>query len=378
MKWLNGCRMRLALVGIVAALVINGSVKADFTFGEPTNLGSTVNSSNQDACPSVSTDGMMLFFSSDRPGGMGGLDIWISELKSTRHMTELVWGKPINLGPVVNSAADENYPEISADGLELYFSDGLWSFGVNPRAGGFGLSDLWVSTRKTTEDDWGTPVNLGPTINGSSYDSGPSISNDGLTLYFASSRSGGSGGNDLWMATRSTVSNPWDPPINLGSTVNSSAHDVEPDISADGLVLFFMSSRSGGYGNYDLWVTMRRTKDDAWEPPVNLGPTVNSSAIDVTPCLQADGSALLFMSARIGGYGTTDLRDLWQVTIDPIADLNSDGIVDASDMCIMVDNWGTDEPLCDIGPMPWGDGIVDVQDLIVLAEHLFEEFPPVE
>jgi hypothetical protein len=180
------------------------------------------------------------------------------------------------------------------------------------------------------------------------------------------------------MATRSTVSNPWDPPINLGSTVNSSAHDVEPDISADGLVLFFMSSRSGGYGNYDLWVTMRRTKDDAWEPPVNLGPTVNSSAIDVTPCLQADGSALLFMSARIGGYGTTDLRDLWQVSIDPIVDLNSDGIVDADDMCIVVDNWGTDNSLCDIGPMPWGDGIVDVQDLIVLAEHLFEEIPPTE
>jgi len=54
-----------------------------------------------------------------------------------------------------------------------------------------------------------------------------------------------------------------------------------------------------------------------------------------------------------------------------VVDLNGDGIVDAADMCIMVDHWGTDEPLCDIGPMPWGDGIVDVQDLIVLAEHLF-------
>jgi len=64
---------------------------------------------------------------------------------------------------------------------------------------------------------------------------------------------------------------------------------------------------------------------------------------------------------------------MWQSTITPIVDLNSDGIVDSADMCIMVDHWGTNEPLCDIGPMPWGDGIVDVQDLIVLAEHLFEE-----
>ena len=54
------------------------------------------------------------------------------------------------------------------------------------------------------------------------------------------------------------------------------------------------------------------------------------------------------------------------------------GIVDSTDVCIVVDNWGTDNSICDIGPMPWGDGTVDVQDLIVLAEHLFEEYPPAE
>ncbi|HUU18856.1 MAG TPA: hypothetical protein VMW72_17020 [Sedimentisphaerales bacterium] len=61
-----------------------------------------------------------------------------------------------------------------------------------------------------------------------------------------------------------------------------------------------------------------------------------------------------------------------------IPDFNSDGVVDSADMCIMVDYWHTDEPSCDIAPPPYGDGIVDVQDLIVLAEHLFEEIPPVE
>jgi hypothetical protein len=70
--------------------------------------------------------------------------------------------------------------------------------------------------------------------------------------------------------------------------------------------------------------------------------------------------------------------DLWQVSIDPIVDLNGDGIVDSADMCIIVDNWGTNNSLCDIGPTPLGDGIVDVQDLIVLAEHLFEEVFPIE
>jgi hypothetical protein len=84
---------------------------------------------------------------------------------------------------------------------------------------------------------------------------------------------------------------------------------------------------------------------------------------------------LYFHSDRVGGFGNFDL---WQAPVIPIVDLNGDGIVDATDMCIMVDHWGTDNELCDIGPMPWGDGIVDVQDLIVLAEHLFEEFPPAQ
>jgi hypothetical protein len=70
--------------------------------------------------------------------------------------------------------------------------------------------------------------------------------------------------------------------------------------------------------------------------------------------------------------------DNWQVPIEPFVDFNVDGIVDADDVCIMIEHWQTDYPLCDIGPMPWGDGIVDVEDLKVLAEHLFEEIPPAE
>jgi hypothetical protein len=108
---------------------------------------------------------------------------------------------------------------------------------------------------------------------------------------------------------------------------------------------------------------------------VNLGPVVNSSYREGGPALYEDGFTLYLTSDRPGGSGE---RDLWQTPIIPIVDFNGDGIVDSADMCIMVDYWGTDEPLCDIGPMPWGDGIVDVQDLIILAEHLFEEIPPVE
>jgi hypothetical protein len=119
-------------------------------------------------------------------------------------------------------------------------------------------------------------------------------------------------------------------------------------------------------------VTRRTSLSDPWEPPVNLGSVVNGPAFESNVRLSHDGS-ILYFTTRSG-----DIRTNWQAPIEPVVDFNSDGIVDAADMCIMVEHWLTDYALCDIGPMPWGDGIVDVQDLIVLAEHLFEEIPPAE
>ena len=222
----------------------------------------------------------------------------------------------------------------------------------------------------TPDGDWGPPVNLGPTVNSSAWDSCPSISADGLSLYFDSYRPGGSGNCDLWVTTRATVSDPWGQPVNLGPRVNSSAWEYQPGISADGLNLFFFSNRPGGSGDDDLWVTKRASTFDPWTEAVNLGPTVNSSARDICPYISADGSTLYFSSGRPGGMGNIDL---WQVSISPVVDFNGDGIVDSADMCIIVDHWGENYSSCDIGPTPLGDGIVDVQDLIVLSEHLFED-----
>lgn len=91
--------------------------------------------------------------------------------------------------------------------------------------------------------------------------------------------------------------------------------------------------------------------------------------MDQVPIISLDGSAIYFNSDRSGGYGGLDI---WQVLVEPIVDLNADGMVDALDMCIIVDNWHTNNTLCDIAPLPFGDDFVDVKDLIVLAEHLFE------
>ena len=365
MKWLNDYRMRFVLVGLAAAIVLGGGrTKADFTFGEPKNLGPSINTSANDWAPCISADGLSLYFTSARPGGYGGnmgFDIWVA----MRETLEENWSTPVNIGLPVNSSVDETQPCISADGLSLFFDS-------YSRLGGMGGTDLWVATRAMVDDPWNEPVNLGPTVNTSSNDNAPSISADGLSMFFHSARAGAIGIVDLWATTRPTRNDSWEEPMNLGPTVNSSFFDGTPDISADGLALFFMSERPDGLGGRDLWVSKRRTTNESWGTAANLGPTVNTSAVEFSPDISTDGYTIYFVSDRSGGFGSWDL---WEASIIPIVDLNVDGIIDAADMCIMVDHWGTDNSLCDIGPMPWGDGIVDVQDLIVLAEHLFEEVP---
>ncbi len=365
MKWINGNRMRLVVVGIVAAIVLcGGTAKADFTFGEPVNLGPTVNSEDWEWTHCVSADGLELYYMF---GGNWSDPEWDISV-STRPTVEDDWGPPTNLGSVVNSPnGDDMGPCISSDGLELYFQ--------SSRPGGEGLDDIWVTRRHTRDDPWGEPENLGPPANTETWDYNPCLSSDGLQLYFAYGLD-----PQLAVTKRDTKDSPWGEPVNLGQVVNSGPCQDTPWISSDGLVLMLSDFRDceprpGGLGETDIWLIRRASKDDDWTSPVNPGPPVNTEYAEDAPMISADGTMLYFNSDRPGGFGE---MDLWQAPIIPIVDLNSDGIVDSADMRIMVDNWGTDEPLCDIGPMPWGDGIVDVQDLIVLAEHLFEEFPPVE
>jgi hypothetical protein len=364
MKWLNGYRIRLVLIGFVAAVVLgSGTTKADFTFGEPTNLGPVVNSQHDEQHPSISGDGLELYFMSRRPGGVGDWDIWVAR-RETIHDS---WAEPANIGSTVNRSGEDWAPCISADGLELYFESN--------RPGGYGDTDILVASRITIDEPWGNPMNLGPTVNSSSRDGGPNISSDGLELYFKSTRPGGHGSEDLWVTKRPAKDEPWGNPVHLGPTINSHDWEREPSISADGLALFFACINAASGSDWDMCLSSRRTKNSAWSKPVNLGLNVNTPYNEDGPSVSADGRTLYFCNyyvgtPRPGGYGGADL---WQATISPIVDFNADGFVDSVDMCIMVDHWGTDNSLCDIGPMPWGDGVVDVQDLIVLAEHLFED-----
>jgi len=356
-------KKRISIVLVLTLCMVAGIAKADFTFGTPIEVPN-VNTSSREFKPSISADGLSLYFISNRPGGIGGFDIWVA----TRKTTDDPWDTPVNLGSNINTPDNEWGVSISSDGLSLYYDI------RQPGASG-AIDDIVVATRETTDDGWGNPVNLGTTVNSSADDCYACISADGLALYFSSPRSGGYGNYDLWVTKRETTDKDWGTPENLGPTVNTSAFEVDPAISADGRILFFTIGMNNcgsrcGYGGTEIWMTRRATVDDDWGEPVNLGPTINSSAFEDYENVSADGSTLFFRYSQSGRYSGCDI---WQASIIPIVDLNADGIVDAADMCITVDHWGEDFSLCDIGPTPLGDGVVDVEDLKVLAEYLFEE-----
>jgi len=271
----------------------------------------------------------------------------------------------VNLGPPINTEHIDSFACLSSDDLELYYTSD------RPEGNSF---NLWVATRPTRSEPWGPPERLGPTDIFPTGSQAPWITHDGLELYFACTRSGGSGALDLWVAARSTPKDDWGDPVNLGPIVNQAGYDCHPSLSREGLVLFFSGyaaeglERPGGYGMADMWMSRRRSVSDPWEPPVNLGPKLNSSNQDVQPRLSPDGSMLYFTSWRRAGDvgGLT----IWQAPIIPVVDFNGDGQVNGFEVAKMADRWGTSDFQCDIGPTPCGDGVVDTDDLLALARHI--------
>jgi len=215
---------------------------------------------------------------------------------------DLAFGEPSNVQSTLPSLdpVKEGIDCISSDGREMYIES-------YQRPGGYGHMDLWVLKRASIKDDWGPPENLGPLVNGASFDKAAFISPDGLELYFHSNRAEGRGNCDLYVIRRATRTSLWGPATNVGPKVNSPSDEALPTMSSDGSELYFMSNRPGGYGDWDLYVSQRATADDPWGDPVNLGPAVNSPARDSEASFSPDGLLMFFESGRPGASGDLDL-----------------------------------------------------------------------
>ncbi len=278
-----------------------------FTIGEPVNLGSSINGSGFDGGPSIGADRTELYFVSDRPGGRGCGDIWVA----TRTTTDGPFAQPDNVGPVVNSPACEGAPSVSNDDRSLYLECFEPVPTVQCHEPDFG-DDIWVAERADPASGFESLRNLGRGVNGEHVDSFPNVSADGEVLYFSSDRPGGVGDSDLWQVSRDGTTDAFASPENLGDEVNGPGYDGEPAVSSDGLLLLFASDRPGGVGGQDLWLATRPTIDEPFSNPVNLGPGINTPGFEGRPALDGDSTVILFMSDRPGGAG---MIDIWQAPL---------------------------------------------------------------
>lgn len=297
MAWLMACGTESTerLLAPAADLSVAGQFS---DWSTPVNLGPPVNTSLGEFNAFLSKDGLSLYFACDaRCPGFGGFDIWVSGRASETDP----WGPPENLGPTINTAFNDHVPTLSPDGHRLYFASDRPGLGAN---------DIYVSRRHDKRDDlgWQAPVDLGDQVNTAANEVPTSLFDEDesgtLTLYIASNRPGGMGDDDIYTVTMG-FDETWGPVVSV-QELNTPFRDTGPFIRRDGLELFMASNRPGTAGPSDVWVSTRPSTSDPWSDPVNL-QVVNSAVLDARPALSFDGTALYFNSTRPGGAGAFDL-----------------------------------------------------------------------
>ena len=291
-------RKTIVLTALVLGITAITRAQHFSPWSQAVNLGPIVNSSSNEGCPYIAKSDLTLYVVSTRADGFGGQDIYVSHRDSIYD----AWGPLRNVGPIVNSAGNEMCPTLTIDGHRLYF--------VSDRPGGYGKQDLYVSRRQNKRDDfgWAEPVNLGAGVNGPENDYTPSLIEDErgqVLLFFSSDRPGGMGSADIYSSTlRSDETFDW---AELVPELNTLFADERPNVRKDGLEIFFNSNRPGSVGLHDLWVATRTSTQLPWNPPTNLGSTVNSAANEFRPSISFDGRTLYFHSNRLGSLGSVDI-----------------------------------------------------------------------
>ena len=294
--------VRPAYVVFAVAVALVSALKpaqgqAEFSeWSLPVNLGAPVNTPGTEVGPHISKNGWSLLH-------LRSFDIFVSQ----RATVDDAWGVRQSLGASINTTFNEASPRLSLDEHILLFA--------SDRPGGFGGYDLYLSRRHNRRDDlgWRLPANLGDGVNTAADELQAALFEDDatgiITVYFTSNRPGGPGGDDIY-ASILQPDETLGPAVLVGE-LSTPANDSTPFIRRDGLEMFLTSDRPGTLGGLDLWVSTRATTADPWSAPVNLGPPVNTGAMDAGCALSFDGTELYFSSNRSGGFGS---RDLYRTT----------------------------------------------------------------
>ena len=268
----------------------------------------------------------------------------ISDAQSRRGTGFSNWSAPVNLGAPINTEWDDNVPVLSKDEKTLFFT--------STRPGGYGSEDIWVATRQNKNAPWNTPVNLGPGINTEYTDRMRSLSEDGRIILFQSNRPG-YGITDIWAIVRKNINNDfgWSQPVNLGPVINTEYNEVAAkylfnDRHRNGN-LFFSSGRPGGFGGPDIYES--EITESGFATPVNIFE-LNTASIETCFWVRDDGLEIIFSSNRPNLTEDTSKLDLWVSTRSSV-----------------YENWSPPESL---GATVNTEGYLDVNPMLASADRV--------
>lgn len=270
----------------------------------PTNLGEAINSKQNEYFPAITADDQVLLFTRELPDPRSQAgrqeDFYMASRDKDGN-----WTKAFDVGSPINTGGNEGAPTLSADGRIIIFTACEVAPGYyGPNRQGYGSCDLYYTSRTGTK--WTTPVNIGKPINSNAWETQPSFSADGKTIYFIRGTSRGYKRNgDIYS---STVNNAgyWSEPTRLSDKINTPGEEQSVFIHPDGQTLYFSSNGHIGLGGYDIYMT-RKQADGSWGNPVNLGYPINTAGDENSLLVSADGKIGYFASDREGGFGGLDL-----------------------------------------------------------------------
>ena len=277
----------LLFVALIFIFVMESAHATTFGIPAPVGIGTTYSG----ITPSISADELTMFLSVDL-GGTQSHDIFYA----TRPNKYVSFGDVISLSEI-NTSEMEWGPDISADGLSLYFARGInWN------------GDIYVATRASTSEPFGTPQII-TELSTLYSEAGPSISADGLAIYFAGNMLGNI--SDLFMATRPDVNSPFGTPVAL-NTLNTAHNEAAPAITPDGLTIYFRRMYEGGM-QQDIWAATRPDTNSMFGVPFLVAELNYPGFSSYGPDVSFDGQTIYFASDRPGSLP----GNIWMATVIP-------------------------------------------------------------